>query len=79
LLTSAVNVGRAGSLAQAFDMAASAAATSESGGNIGANTGVINWSQYDGNIVEAINATPPHLTARSQQLTNSSKSSASSI
>ena len=56
--TSAVNVTAAGSLAQALDMAASAAGNSQSGGMIPANTGVIDWFQYGGNtyVVEAINA-----------------------
>ena len=40
-------------------MAASAAANSQSGGMIPANTGVIDWFQYGGNtyVVEAINTT----------------------
>jgi hypothetical protein len=56
---SAVNVTAAGSLAQALDTAASAAATSQSGAMIGAHTGVIDWFQYGGNtyLVEAINNT----------------------
>ena len=55
--TSAVNVSGASSLAQAFDTAAAAAATSQ-GGTIMADTGVIDWCQYGGNtyLVEAINA-----------------------
>ncbi len=67
--TSAVNVSSATSLAHAFDMAAAAAA-SQSGGKIAADTGVIDWFQYGGNsyLVEAINttassATHPALTA----------------
>ena len=57
--TSAVNVTSAASLAQALDMAASAAAASQSGGTIGADTGVIDWFQYGGNtyVLEAINDT----------------------
>jgi hypothetical protein len=56
--TSAVNVSAANSLAQALDTAAAEAATSQ-GGNIGANTGVIDWFQYNNNtyVVEAINNT----------------------
>ena len=56
--SSAVNVTSANSLAHALDMAASAAAASQSGGAIGAHTGVIDWFQYGGNtyLVEAINA-----------------------
>jgi hypothetical protein len=55
---SAVNVSSATSLAHAFDTAAAAAATSQ-GGQIAANTGVIDWFQYNNNtyIVEAINST----------------------
>jgi hypothetical protein len=57
--TSAVNVMGAGSIAQAFDMAAADAAASQSGGEIAANTGVIAWFQFNGNtyLVEAINST----------------------
>ena len=57
--TSAVNVSSANSLAHALDMAASAAAASQSGGTISAHTGVIDWFQYGGNtyVVEAINPT----------------------
>jgi hypothetical protein len=57
--TSAVNVTAAGSLAQALDMAASAAGNSQSGGIVPVNTGVIDWFQYGGNtyVVEAINGT----------------------
>jgi hypothetical protein len=56
--TSAVNVTSATSLANAFDLAAAAAATSQ-GGTIAANTGVIDWFHYNTNtyVVEAINAT----------------------
>jgi hypothetical protein len=55
----AVNVITAGSLAQALDMAASAAGNSQSGGMIPAHTGVIDWFQYGGNtyVAEAINTT----------------------
>jgi hypothetical protein len=55
---SAVDVSGATSLAQALDTAAAEAATSQ-GGNIGANTGVIDWFQYNNNtyVVEAINNT----------------------
>jgi hypothetical protein len=54
---SAVNVSSASSLAHALDMAAAAAAASQSGGTIGAHSGVIDWFQYGGNtyVVEAIN------------------------
>jgi hypothetical protein len=55
--TAAINVTSAGSsLAKALDLAAADAAASQ-GGNIGANTGVIDWFQLGGNtyIVEAIN------------------------
>jgi hypothetical protein len=54
--TSAVNVTAAGSLAQAFDLAAAAAATSQ-GGTIAANTGVVDWCHFNGNtyVLEAIN------------------------
>jgi hypothetical protein len=57
--TSAVNVSSAGSLAQALDMAALAAAQSQSGATIGAHTAVIDWFQYSGNtyVLEAINNT----------------------
>jgi polysaccharide biosynthesis protein PslG len=57
--TSPVNVSSANSLAHALDMAAAAAAASQSGGTIGAHTGVIDWFQYGGNtyMVEAINTT----------------------
>ena len=57
--TGAINVSSANSLAHAFDMAASAAAASQSGGTISAHTGVIDWFQYGGNtyVVEAINTT----------------------
>jgi hypothetical protein len=57
--TSAVNVSSANSLAHALDLAAAAAAASQSGGTIGAHTGVIDWFQYGGNtyVVEAINTT----------------------
>jgi hypothetical protein len=56
--TSAVNVSSASSLAQAIDLAAASAASSE-GGTIAAHTGVIDWFQYGGNayLVEAINDT----------------------
>ena len=56
--SNAVNVTSASSLAQALDMAASAAAASQSGGAIGAHTGVIDWFQYGGNtyVMESINA-----------------------
>jgi hypothetical protein len=55
--SSAVNVSSANSLAHALDLAAAAAAASQSGGTIGAHTGVIDWFQYGGNtyVVEAIN------------------------
>ena len=55
--TSAINVSPATSLAQALDMAAASAAA-ESGGMIGAHTGVIDWFQYGGNtyVLEAINS-----------------------
>jgi hypothetical protein len=54
---SVVNVSSANSLAQALDIAASVAAASQSGGTIGAHTGVIDWFQYGGNtyLVEAVN------------------------
>jgi hypothetical protein len=58
--TAAINVTSAGSsLAKAFDLAAADAAASQSGGKIGADTGVIDWFQLGGNtyIVEAINNT----------------------
>jgi hypothetical protein len=58
--TAAINVTSAGSsLAKAFDLAAADAAASQSGGTIGADTGVIDWFQLSGNtyIVEAINNT----------------------
>jgi T5SS/PEP-CTERM-associated repeat protein len=57
--TSPENVTGAGSLAQAFDLAAADAATSQAGGKIAANTGVIDWFQYGGNtyVLEAINDT----------------------
>ena len=57
ILLGQVNVSSATSLAHALDMAASAAAASQSGSMIGANTGVIDWFQYGGNTyaVEAIN------------------------
>jgi T5SS/PEP-CTERM-associated repeat protein len=57
--TGGVNVTSAGSLAQALDMAAAAAAASQTGGKIAANTGAIDWFQYNNNtyIVEAINNT----------------------
>jgi hypothetical protein len=56
--TSAVNVTSATSLANAFDLAAAAAATSQ-GGTIAANTGVLDWFQYNNNtyVLEAINNT----------------------
>jgi hypothetical protein len=55
----AANVSGAGSLPQALDMAVADAAASQSGGQIGAHTGVINWFQYAGDtyLVEAINNT----------------------
>jgi hypothetical protein len=55
--SSAVNVASATSLAHALDLAAAAAAASQSGGTIGSHTGVIDWFQYGGNtyVVEAIN------------------------
>ena len=54
-----VNVASASSLAQALDMAAATDASSQSGGLIPANTGVIDWFQWGGDtyIVEAINPT----------------------
>jgi phage tail protein X len=57
--TSAVNVSSAASLAHAFDMAAAAAAASQSADKIAANTGVIDWFQYNNNtyLVESINNT----------------------
>lgn len=53
----AINVTSASSLAQALDVAAATAAASQSGGLIGAESGVIDWFQYGGNtyMVEAIN------------------------
>jgi hypothetical protein len=69
----AMNVSSANSLAHAFDMAAADAAASQSGGNIAAHTGVVDWFQYGGNtyVVEAINssgvaATHTALTATDQ-------------
>jgi hypothetical protein len=56
--TAAVSVTSAGSsLAKALDLAAADAAASQSGGKIGADTGVIDWFQLGGNtyLVEAIN------------------------
>jgi hypothetical protein len=55
--TSAVNVSSAASLAHAFDIAAADAAASQSGSKIAANTGVIDWFQYNGStyVLEAIN------------------------
>ena len=57
--TNAVNVTSAGSLARALDIAAAAAAASQSEGTLGADTGVIDWFQHDGNtyVLEAINTT----------------------
>jgi hypothetical protein len=54
-----MNVTSASSLAQALDMAAATDASSQSGGLIPANTGVIDWFQWGGDtyIVEAINPT----------------------
>jgi hypothetical protein len=62
--TGGVNVTSAGSLAQALDMAVVAAAASQTGGKIAANTGVIDWFQYNNNtyIVEAINSTASSAT-----------------
>lgn len=53
----AVNVSSATSLAQALDLAAANAGSSQ-GGAIGAHTGVIDWFQYGGDtyVVEAINS-----------------------
>jgi hypothetical protein len=48
--TAAVNVTSAGSsLAKALDLAAADAAASQSGGKIGADTGVFDWFQLGGN------------------------------
>jgi hypothetical protein len=54
-----VNVTSASSLGQALDMAAATDASSQSGGLIPANSGVIDWFQYGGDtyVVEAINPT----------------------
>ena len=59
VLAGSVNVSSATTLAHAFDMAAADAAASQSGGKIAANTGVIDWFQYNGNayVLEAINST----------------------
>jgi hypothetical protein len=56
--SSEVNVSSAGSLAQALDLAAADASTSQSNDVIPANTGVFDWFQYGGNnyIVEAVNS-----------------------
>jgi hypothetical protein len=64
VLAGTVNVSSATSLAHAFDMAAAAAAASQTGGKIAANTGVIDWFQYNNNtyLVESINSTASSAT-----------------
>jgi hypothetical protein len=54
-----VVVASATSLAQALDIAAASAASSQSDGLIAGQNGVIDWFQYAGNtyVVEAINVT----------------------
>ena len=59
ILAGSANVSAATSLAHAFDMAAADAAASQAGTKIAANTGVIDWFQYNGNtyVLEASNDT----------------------
>jgi hypothetical protein len=58
VLAGKVNVSSATSLAHAFAMAAADAAASQNGGNIPADTGLIDWFQSDGKtyILEAVNS-----------------------